>query len=165
MAGDLVEPRAGRFQQRVVDAHHDVRRGVEMLEAFGGERGDLGERLAQHELGRKLAGDRDRKLDRLGFEPLLDRREPARQPIERVADLLERDGGAALGDRGALLLGGGEAVAEALALGLGELERVLRRRDRPRRRLPAAKSWSNRNFAASATMCLSRPALRRASWR
>ena len=72
--------------------------------------------------GRELAGDRDRKLDRFGFEPLLDRGKPARQPVERVADLLERDRGAARGDRGAFLLGGGKAVAEALALGLGELD-------------------------------------------
>ena len=47
---------------------------------------------------------------------------PRGQPVERVADLLERGRGAALGLGDALLLGGGEAVAEALALGLGELD-------------------------------------------
>ena len=84
--------------QRVVDAHDDMRRGGELPEAFGGERGDLGERLAQHQLGRELAGDRDRELDGFGFEPLLDRGKPARQAVERVADLLEGRGGAARGD-------------------------------------------------------------------
>ena len=81
--------RAGGLVQRVVDAHDDVRRRGKLLEAFGGERRDLGERLARHELRRELARDRDRKLDGFGFEPLLDRRKAARQPIERVADLLE----------------------------------------------------------------------------
>ncbi len=129
-----------------------MRRGGELLEAFGGERRDLGERLARDQLGRKLAGDRDRKLDGFGFEPALDRDKAARQPVERVADLLERDGGAARGDGGAFLLGGGKAVAKALALGLAEHDRKLGRRDRllGRCSAPAAKSWSNRYLACAA---------------
>ena len=71
--------------QRVVDAHHDVRRRDQLAEAFGRERRDLGERLARDQLRRELAGDRDRDLDRLGFEPRLDRREAARQRCERLA--------------------------------------------------------------------------------
>ena len=125
-----------------------MRRGGELLEAFGGERRDLGERLARDELRRELAGDRGGELDGFGLEPLLDRGEPARQAVERVADLLEGDRGAALGDGGALLLGGGEAVAEALALGLGELERVLGRRRpaAPPGWRPAAKSLVEQEF-------------------
>src|SRR3954471_8318792 len=84
--GDLVEPGTGDFVQGVVDAHHHVRRSGEMLEAFGGERGDLGDRLAQHELGGELAGDCGRKLDRFGFKPLFDRGKPARHAGKRVAD-------------------------------------------------------------------------------
>ena len=117
----------------VVDAHHDVRRGDELLEAIGGERGDLGERLARDQLGRQLAGDRGRDLDRFGLEAAFDRGEALRQPAERVADLLERGRGAPFGLRHALLLGRLEAVAEALALGLGELEGVLVARHGPLR--------------------------------
>src|SRR5882724_5812032 len=87
-AGDLVEPGTGDFMQGVVDAHHDVRRRGEMLEAFGGERRDFG-----------------RKLHGFGFEPAFDRGEAARQAIKRVADLLERNRHAARGDRGAFLFG------------------------------------------------------------
>ena len=66
------------------------------FEAFGGERGDLGERLARDQLRRELGRDRDRHLDGFGFEPTFDRRAgPARELLERVADPLQRGGGAA----------------------------------------------------------------------
>src|SRR5438477_1011304 len=107
-AGDLVEPGAGDFMQGVVDAHYDVRRRGEMLEAFGGERRDLGEGLAQNELGGKLARDCSRKLHGFGFEPAFDRGKAARQAIKRIADLFERDRHAACGDRGAFLFGRGK---------------------------------------------------------
>ena len=108
-----------------------MRRGDELLEAIGGERGDLGERLARDQLGRELAGDRDGKLDRLGLEPRL--RSPrarcasrsSASPICSNAIAVRRSASATR-----FLLGGGEAVAEALALGLGELEGVLGRADR-----------------------------------
>ena len=101
-----------------------------MLEAFGGERRDLGEGLAQNELGSKLARDCGRKLHGFGFEPTFDRGKAARQAIKHVTDLLERNRHAARGDRGAFLFGRGKAVAIALALGLGEHDRQLRRRHR-----------------------------------
>ena len=107
-----------------------MRRGDELLEAVGGERSDLCKRLAGDQFGRELAGDRGRDLDRLGFEAAFDGGEAADQPGEAVADLLERRRGAALGLRDALLLGGGEAVGKAPALGLAELDGVLVRRNR-----------------------------------
>ena len=116
-------------------------------------------------LRRELAGDRGGELDGFGFEPRFDRAKPARQAVERVADLLERHGGAARGDRGAFLLGGGKAVAEALAFGLAELDGELgRRRSASRPRLAPAREVLVEQIFGLRRHVLSRPALRRATW-
>ena len=134
-----------RLLQSVVDAHDHVRRRHQVPEAIGGERGELGERLARDQLGRELAGDRDRHLDRLGLEPRLDRGEAAVELGERGRDAFERGGGALLG----FGLGGREAVVVAGRLRLGELGRVLASAiaDLPRSAAPTPKSLSNRNLA------------------
>ena len=130
---------AGQFLGRglvqgVVDADHHVRGVGELLEAFGGERRDLGERLARDQVGCELAADRDGKLDGFGFQALLDRGKPAGELVEGVSDMFERDRLAARRDRGAFLFSGGKAVAEALALGFPELDGQLGRRERLLRR-------------------------------
>ena len=50
--------------------------------------------------------------------------------MQGVPDLLEGDRAAVGGYRGALLLGGGKAVAEAFAFGLAKPDGELGRRDR-----------------------------------
>jgi hypothetical protein len=75
-----------------VDADDDVRRAHQMPEAFGGERRDLGERLAPDELGGQLFRDRDRHLDRLRLHAALDRLHVAGQPFERGGDGAEGTG-------------------------------------------------------------------------
>ena len=57
---EIRTPTAAPIVQRIVDAHNDVRRMRKLLEAFGRERGDLGERLAPDQFRRKLACDRAR---------------------------------------------------------------------------------------------------------
>ena len=137
----------------------------ELAEAFGRQRRDLGERLAQYQLGRELAGDRGCELDGFGLEPAArSRRGPRAMRSSASPICSKRRGGAARGDRGAFLLGRGEAVAKALALGLGELERMLGRRDRPLRRLGARREVVVEQIFGLA-LPFSRPALRRASWR
>jgi hypothetical protein len=113
--------------QRVVDAHHDVRRGGQLPEALGGERGDLAERLALQKLRHELSGNRHGKLNGLRLDALLGRDDAAGKALDRASDLLEGGGGVARRDRMALAFGRLEAVAEALLLRLGELERMLGR--------------------------------------
>jgi hypothetical protein len=95
--------------QPLVDPHHHVRRRHQVPKAVGGKRKDFGKRLARHQFGHKLLGDRHRDLDRLGLEPRLDRAEPAIERLERGSDPLQRDRGMLLG----LCLGRGEAFAIA----------------------------------------------------
>src|SRR5581483_2539742 len=87
---DRVELFAGLRVDRVGDAHHDVRRGVEVAQAIGDEGRDLDERFALQQFRRKLARDRRRNLDRFDFELGLDRREALGQRAELFRDAVER---------------------------------------------------------------------------
>ena len=155
--------------QRVVDAHHHVRRGGELAEAFGGERRDLGERLARDQLGRELAArPRPRPRPprfRAGASTV---GEAAASGVERVADLLERRRDAARRPRRVpAVSAAAKPSREALALGLGELGGML---GRPRS--PARPVWRRgevvveQEFRLCDRVTFSRPALRRrGSWR
>ena len=98
---------------------------------------------------------------------LLDRGEAARQPVERVADLLERDRGAARGDGGAFLLGRrrsrrGSPCSRPRASVIG----VLGRRDRLLGRAARRRRSRRRTGIWPCAAILSRPApRRRGSWR
>ena len=85
---DLLEPLVRDLVDRLRDAHHDVRRRDQLAEAGARQRLDLGERLGGDQLGRKLARDRDRDLDGLGFEPRLDRLQALRQRRDALRDAL-----------------------------------------------------------------------------
>ena len=152
--------------QRVVDAHHDMRRRDQLPEAFGGERRDLGERLARDQApARACARPRPRPRpprSRAALRPPRGRA-PARSSASPICS------SATAVRRAATAVPSFSAAAKPLRKPLlsasRELDRVLRRRDRLLgRSAPAAKSWSNRNLALRAAI-LSRSALRRASWR
>src|SRR5215469_14943292 len=89
-ARHLFELGPGLAVQRAVDAHDEVGRRQELAETLVGERRDLGERLACDQLGRELPADRERDLDRLRLEPVLDRLEAGAQLLEPMGDALER---------------------------------------------------------------------------
>ena len=84
-------------------------------EGFGGERGNLGERLARDQLGRELAGDRDRDFHRFGSPaaPRCRERACAAAPCRRRSAR-----GAAVPAAGCAWLAGGKAVAIGLRFGV-----------------------------------------------
>jgi hypothetical protein len=158
-AGDVVDLFARRRVKSIVDPDDDVRRGHELAEAAGG--GNFGERLAFDQVRRKLAGHRDRDLDGFAFEPRFDRlqrgagrRDAGRDAFERAGDPpADLDLGVALALGIAAWRAESSAAASVVACSASVTVGL--------RRLPVAKSTSNRNFAG-APISRSAP-LRRAS--
>ena len=122
------KPRAPRDRVELVlgdlvdvggDAHHQVRRLDQVLEAFGDERGNLGERLARDQRGRKLAGDGDRHARTASVSSRASMPASARvELVEPVRHQRKRGGGARAASPCALRFAGGEALRSACDLGV-----------------------------------------------
>ncbi len=94
------------------------------------KRRNFGKRLALEQGRRELAGDRDRDLDGFAFKPRLDRLQRVVRFAKARGDAFERVGDAATGLDGGVALRLGVAAAVRCGFGLGELHRMLGKRDR-----------------------------------
>ena len=88
------------------------------------------ERLGGDQFAAELARHRDRDVDRFGLHPGLDAGKARCDALDRDADFLERQRGAAVAFGLGLALGGVVAVAIGRGLGVGDLLRDLGRRRR-----------------------------------
>src|SRR5690242_8660300 len=164
-AGDLLEPVLGLAIERPVDAYDQVGGRQELAEALVGERRDLGEGLARDQVAGELAADRDRDLDRLRLEPVLDGLEARAHLLERVRDALEGAGDPPLDLGARLRLGCVDAATIAAHLRLGDRRLVVGRRDRRRGllggRAEIVVEQESAHYGHSSPRVLNRPALRR----
>jgi len=94
----FLEYNPGEFVDVRTDAHHDVRRADQMMEALGGERGNLGERLARDQLRRQFGGDRDWRFT-LRFPAGTSMPVRRDRAAKDRADQRERNGSALIGPR------------------------------------------------------------------